>query len=80
LLFDRKDAEGKRIKKYSDFIEYLLSKHSEIKILQLDFEGRNILLYFLAEFQPLKSVEELLLMPKICKNIVVDKFVLSSIK
>ena len=42
-------SDGGLVKSYGDFIEYLLRKSPEIHALQMDFEGKNIMLYFLGD-------------------------------
>ena len=45
LLFVRAH-EGRSVKSYSDLIEYLLTKSPHIHAVQLDFDGRNVLLHY----------------------------------
>lgn len=49
----RRRSDGGLVKSYGDFIEYLLRKSPEIHALQMDFEGKNIMLYFLGDREPL---------------------------
>lgn len=35
------------MKRYGELIEYLLNKSPDIHALQMDFEGKNIMLYYL---------------------------------
>lgn len=43
------------IRTYNEFITYLMSLHSDIKGVELDFDGKNILLYFLGDITPLND-------------------------
>jgi hypothetical protein len=43
------------IRSYDEFISYLMSLHSEIKGVELDFDGKNILLYYLGDVTPLND-------------------------
>jgi hypothetical protein len=49
--------DGSPVKSYSQLIEYLMNKHERIRAVELDFDGRNILLYYLP--LSLESVGEL---------------------
>jgi len=42
----RKGANGKPISKYEDFVSYLMAKNSQIMMTELDFEGKNKVLYW----------------------------------
>eukprot|EP00597_Dinobryon_sp_UTEXLB2267_P001362 CAMPEP_0170063494 /NCGR_PEP_ID=MMETSP0019_2-20121128/4338_1 /TAXON_ID=98059 /ORGANISM="Dinobryon sp., Strain UTEXLB2267" /LENGTH=320 /DNA_ID=CAMNT_0010269933 /DNA_START=252 /DNA_END=1216 /DNA_ORIENTATION=- len=44
----RQLKDGKSVTSYGDLISYLMEKHSDIQAVEMDFEGRNVLLYFLA--------------------------------
>jgi hypothetical protein len=45
----RKLPNGDPVKKYGELIEYLMAKHEDIKALEMDFEGKNVLLYYLGD-------------------------------
>ncbi len=45
MLFVRAH-EGRPVKTYSGLIEYLLTKSPHILAVQLDFDGRNVLLHY----------------------------------
>ena len=47
LEFNRKLPNGQPVRKYGELIEYLLAKDKGIKALEMDFEGKNVLLYHL---------------------------------
>ncbi len=37
------------MRSYAQLVEYLLAKHADIRAVELDFDGRNILLYYLPQ-------------------------------
>ena len=66
----RKKKDGTPVRKYGDLIEYLLSKlsycmncqqikgdltYSTFGIVEMDFDGKNLLIYYLADQQPLSD-------------------------
>jgi hypothetical protein len=51
----RRHPSGRVVSDYADLVEYLLSKNDSIRALELDFEGKNVLLYYLAETLPLRQ-------------------------
>ncbi len=46
LFPDRKISTGQGVKRYSSFIQYLLEKDDRIQSKKLNFQGRNIVLYW----------------------------------
>lgn len=54
------------MRRYGEFIEYLLRKDPNIKAVEMDFEGKNILLYSLGGLQPLRDPAEVV--PHICRG------------
>ena len=54
----RKAMDGSAVRCYGEFIEFLLAKDPNIQTAELDFEGKNILLYHLGGRVPLKAPEE----------------------
>jgi hypothetical protein len=46
----RRLPNGDFVKRYGELIEFLLEKSPEIHPLQMDFEGKNIMLYYLGTF------------------------------
>lgn len=46
LFPDRKISTGQGVKKYNSFIRYLLEKDDSIQSKELNFQGRNIVLYW----------------------------------
>jgi hypothetical protein len=54
----RKLPNGEPVKKYAELIEYLMSKDKDIKALEMDFEGKNILLYHLGVEPHLRAVHQ----------------------
>jgi hypothetical protein len=63
----RKLLNGNLVREYAELIEYLLEKDPRINALELDFEGKNILLYFLADRVPLNDPASVI--PQISKGI-----------
>lgn len=59
------------MKSYGEFVEYLLRKDPGIIPLQMDFEGKNILLYHMGGREPLG--DPALAMPHICKGSAVSE-------
>lgn len=57
---------GGYVRRYGELIEYLLRKDSSIKALEMDFEGKNIMLYSLGNCIPLRDPTEVI--PHICKG------------
>lgn len=57
FLHRRHPVTGHEVSDYGSFIEYLMHKSSQIEALELDFEGKNVLLYFLAG-RPVLSAPE----------------------
>jgi hypothetical protein len=57
---------GGYVRRYGELIEYLLRKDPSIKALEMDFEGKNILLYSLGGLVPLRDPAERV--PHICKG------------
>lgn len=49
----RHPTTGDAVREYGDFIEYLLGKSAEVRVVEMDFEGKNILLYYLGACVPL---------------------------
>ena len=45
---------------YGELIEYLMEKHEDIKALVMDFEGKNVMLYWLAGRAPLQCPEDII--------------------
>lgn len=45
---------------YGELIEYLMEKHGDIKALVMDFEGKNVMLYWLADRTPLQCPEDVI--------------------
>ena len=43
----RKLSNGEPVRKYGELIEYLMSKDANIHAIEMDFEGKNVLLYHL---------------------------------
>lgn len=43
----RKLPNGDLVRKYGDLIEYLMAKDANIMAIEMDFEGKNVLLYHL---------------------------------
>jgi hypothetical protein len=41
------------VRTYEDLVEHLMSLHPDIRALEMDFEGKNVLLYWLADRVPL---------------------------
>eukprot|EP01038_Epipyxis_sp_PR26KG_P009435 gene9435-12714_t len=64
----RKTSDGMSVKVYKDFIDYLIAKSDSIKAVQMDFEGRNILLYSIPSYVPI-GIQPDTIMPLICKGI-----------
>ncbi len=64
----RKTSEGQPVKKYSELIEYLMAKDPGIKALQLDFEGKNILLYHLADLSDSILRDPAMIKHLVCKG------------
>jgi len=63
----RRSASGELVTSYSDLVQYLLSLSPNVHATQLDFEGKNVLVYFLPDsIQPLRdpNTKE----PLICKG------------
>jgi hypothetical protein len=44
--FPHRRMNGAPVKSYEDLVSYLLAKDPRIKKARLDFEGRNVCLYF----------------------------------
>jgi hypothetical protein len=51
----RHPVTGAEVKDYGDLVEYLLAKSSAISCVEMDFEGKNILLYYMGGRTPLTS-------------------------
>src|SRR3546814_15210410 len=51
----RVDENGKPVRSYDEFIQYLKKKDDSICSVQLDFEGKNELLYSLKGYSDRKS-------------------------
>ncbi len=49
---NRRSINGSLVRTYEELIAYLLSKDSAIKSLEMNFEGKNILLYHMGELSP----------------------------
>jgi len=49
----RTAADGHLVRSYGEFIEYLLAKDPRIGAVEMDFDGKNVMLYFLADVAPL---------------------------
>jgi hypothetical protein len=65
--FPKRSLQDKRpVRVYGELIEYLLEKHPAIRSLEMDFDGKNVLLYFLGGVDPLANPEESI--PNICKG------------
>lgn len=45
----RKLPDGRPVRKYEELIEYLQLKHPSIKSHQLEFEGRNTVLFWIPD-------------------------------
>jgi hypothetical protein len=58
LCFCRQNTDGSAVKTYEEFISYLCRKNEKIEAVEMDFGGRNILLYYLADIRPLSNPEE----------------------
>ena len=56
----RKLRNGLQVRLYGDLIEYLLDKHEDIHALEMDFEGKNVMLYYLAGQIPLNDPNEVI--------------------
>jgi len=54
----RKLKDGRHVKVYGDLIEYILEMDSEISALEMDFEGKNVMLYYLGAAAPLADPME----------------------
>jgi hypothetical protein len=63
----RRLPNGEFVKRYGELIEYLLNKSPEIHPLQMDFEGKNIMLYYLGDRAPLSDPEQPL--SHVCKGV-----------
>lgn len=50
--------EKRPVRVYGELVEYLLEKHPAIRALEMDFDGKNVLLYYLAGIDPLVNPEE----------------------
>lgn len=55
----RKLPNGQQVKKYAELIEFLMAKDPSIRALEMDFEGKNILLYYLGGDQHMLKDENL---------------------
>ena len=51
---------GRPVKVYGELIEYLMEKNEDIKALVMDFEGKNIMLYWLAGRTPAQNPEDVI--------------------
>lgn len=51
---------GRPVRIYGELIEYLMEKHKDIKALVMDFEGKNVMLYWLAGKTPLECPEDII--------------------
>ena len=49
----RHPGSGRPVSDYADLVEYLLSKSPAVRAVELDFEGKNVLLYHLGQCTPL---------------------------
>jgi hypothetical protein len=50
LFLHRRLPNGDYVKRYGELIEYLLNKSPDIHPVQMDFEGKNIMLYYLGRY------------------------------
>jgi hypothetical protein len=50
LVIFRKKSDGGYVKTYAELIEHLLSKSSDIIPIELDFEGKNVMLFYPGRF------------------------------
>jgi hypothetical protein len=64
-------GSGGYVKSYGEFVEYLLRKDPGIVPLQMDFEGKNILLYHLGGRLPLADPAQV--MPHICQGVAMPE-------
>lgn len=63
----RRLPNGEYVKSYGELIEYLLNKSQDIHPLQMDFEGKNIMLYYLGGRAPLSDPQQAL--THVCKGV-----------
>jgi hypothetical protein len=66
IYVSRRLPNGEFVKSYGELIEYLLNKSPDIHALQMDFEGKNIMLYYLGDRDPLSDPEQSL--SHVCKG------------
>ncbi len=68
----RRLSNGNPVTSYGELIEYLMAKSPHIRAVEMDFEGKNIMLYYLGEREnhtagiPLDSYH-----PQIVRGVVV---------
>lgn len=53
MLLCRCRSDGSPITSYGDFIEYLMAKSPLIHAVEMDFEGKNVLLYYCGDVVPM---------------------------